>query len=77
MFDDHLKMFDSYGLDMPREDEFKEPENMAERVIVFKKSVLVAGVPYLVEISSAYKRVFVIAYYMGGSGSRVLRMTMN
>lgn len=50
---------------------------MAERVVIFKKSALIFSNPYLIEISTAYGRVFVIAYNMGSISGKIMRIMMS
>ena len=77
VFDNYVRMFSEMGLEEPEEDHFVEPENLAERIVIFRKAVMVDDVSYLIEVSTAYSRVFIVAYNMVNQHSRILRLRLS
>jgi hypothetical protein len=46
------------------EDRFNKPEELYERVVLYKKSCIFDDTSYLVEISAAYNKLIVLVYDM-------------
>lgn len=77
VFQEMIKLFGNLGLERPRESEMEEPENLAQRIVLSRKTTIIEGTPYLIEFSSASKNVFIVAYNMSSANSPVIRMRLS